>query len=178
METIETCTFDRLEEGFPGLSGSRGKQLAEASIVCFEHCNHNKKAEIKVSGYKDCNILFQWQIEVTDQMRNTYNDFQELTEEAACGVAILLVLKLTGYEVVQRSKKGTGVDYWLSHKDSGLPFQRAARLEVSGILKGTEKELNQRLNIKKKQTTPSDGYLPVFITIVEFTQPASLLVKK
>ena len=56
---------------------------------------------------------------------------------AAVAVAVLLIKHLTSYEVfVQRSRRGTGIDYWLGD-DTVLPYTRKARLEVSGILTGT-----------------------------------------
>jgi hypothetical protein len=49
--------------------------------------------------------------------------------------AILLMRALTGYTVIERSRKGTGFDWWLGTEDN--LFQGKVRLEVSGILRGT-----------------------------------------
>ena len=47
---------------------------------------------------------------------------------------------------MERSAKGTGIDYWLGvGKDQRGVFQASARLEVSGILKGNESKINARL---------------------------------
>ena len=77
---------------------------------------------------------------------------QEATEWGACGVAILVVNQVTGKVVIERSKKGTGFDYWLGDNDDGdsLPFANSARLEVSGILTGTKAQIASRRASCKK----------------------------
>ena len=54
----------------------------------------------------------------------------------AVGVAILLAKSELGYSVMERSRKGTGFDYWIGD-ETELPFDRKARLEISGIRKGS-----------------------------------------
>lgn len=178
MSSTEICEFENLEEGLPGITPRWGKFLAEASVLCFESQNHKQGVKVKISGIDQCIIQFEWNINITDQIINSWADIQELTEYGACGVAILLILKLTGYTVIQRAKKGTGVDYWLGNKNEEKPFQNAARLEVSGIMTGSANIVKARVNKKIKQTTPSDGKLPALIAVVEFSKPLSHLVQK
>jgi hypothetical protein len=107
-------------------------------------------------------------------MKRAYNDLQRTTELGACGVAILLVRQVTGLTVVRASKKGTGFDYWLGRPTSEerLPFQESARLEVSGILSGTESQFSSRVKKKRRQTEVSDSTrLPAYAVVVEFGQP-------
>lgn len=81
---------------------------------------------------------------------------------------------------MQRSAKGSGVDYWLGNEsdDVGL-FQKKARLEVSGILVGTNSEMQRRLKRTLAQTAPSDSTsLPAYVAIVEFGAPQTLFVMK
>jgi hypothetical protein len=85
----------------------------------------------------------------------TWADLQEATEYGAYGVAIIVALPLTDMPRVERSAKGPGVDYWVGDgKDERGIFQRAARLEVSGILKGDEAKIAARLKQKLTQTEP------------------------
>jgi len=178
MSITKICDFEQLEDGLPGITPRWGKFLAEASVLCFESQNHANGVEVKISGISQCKIKFEWKINISDQTIDSWADEQELTEFGACGVAILLILKLTGYTVIQRAKKGTGVDYWLGYDGEEKPFQNAARLEVSGIMTGSENVVKARVSKKIKQTTPSDGKLPAFIAVVEFSNPLSHLVKK
>ncbi|MEB3337992.1 MAG: hypothetical protein VKJ46_11045, partial [Leptolyngbyaceae bacterium] len=90
-------------------------------------------------------------------------------------------LKLTNLTVIERSRKGTGFDYWLGIQDSAsiLPFQRMARLEVSGIRKGHQGQINARVKQKTEQTRPSDAQgLPAYIIVVEFSRPISIISAK
>jgi hypothetical protein len=89
-------------------------------------------------------------------------------------------VQLTGFPRVERSVKGTGVDYWLSGDlDQHGIFQRAARLEVSGILDGDESKIVTRLKQKSLQTERTDKTcLPAYVAIVEFGSPEARLVKR
>jgi hypothetical protein len=105
---------------------------------------------------------------------------QEATELGACGVAILVVKEATAKVVVERSKKGTGFDYWLgdTSDDNGLPFAGASRLEVSGILTGTKSQIQSRIKQKKGQLAPSDHLAPGFVAVVEFGTPIACVENK
>jgi len=90
----------------------------------------------------------------------------------------MLSTTLTPYTIIERSRKGTGFDYWLGDKDSVL-FQKRARLEVSGILKGDDAALKRRYAAKTEQTQQSDElHIPAFISIVEFSNPKAIFNKR
>ena len=56
--------------------------------------------------------------------------------------------------------------------EEALPFQSSARLEVSGILNGTESQFATRVKQKLKQTEVSDRTkLTAYAVVVEFGQP-------
>lgn len=90
-------------------------------------------------------------------------------------------MKLTDLTIIERSRKGTGFDYWLGNQDSTaiLPFQHMARLEVSGIRKGNQSQINARVKQKTEQTGASDAEgLPAYIIVVEFSRPISIVSAK
>jgi hypothetical protein len=174
----DKLVLDKLGEGLPGVSPYWGNFLSEASACCLEYHKHPQGVELKVFGDENTSFNVFWQLDITEQVLNAWNDEQELTEYGACGVAILLLLKLTDFTVIQRSCKGTGIDYWLGHKTSDKPFQNAARLEVSGILAGDLNTLKMRVRKKLEQTKPTDGTLPAYVVVVEFSEPISQLVEK
>lgn len=166
-----------LRYGLIGISSSLGETFAEASAVCLEDQGHSLGATLTVSGdFQDAFKLY-W-TDVTDQMRRCYNDPQEATEWGACGVAILLIQTLTEFTIIERSFKGTGIDYWLGHEDDDLPFQNKARLEISGIRNGDAGAIARRVRQKLSQTTSSDGSLPAFVVVVEFSNPQSKVNKR
>ena len=117
--------------------------------------------------------------EVNELAEGTWGDLQEATEYGAYGVAIIVALPLTGTPRVERSAKGTGVDYWLGNgNDPRGIFQRTARLEVSGILKGDQPKITARLREKLAQTKRSDKVgLAAYVVIVDFGGPEARFVK-
>lgn len=85
--------------------------------------------------------------------------------------------ELSGLGVVERSKKGTGFDYWLGQKDQ-RPFQNKARLEVTGTLESSASQVEYKAKKKLKQTDRSDGEFPAYVVVVEYSIPLSKVVKK
>lgn len=97
--------------------------------------------------------------QITDQIRRTWNDIEEATEWGATGLAFVVILQHTEYTVINCSRRGTGFDYWLGHKEAAekLVFQNEARLEVSGMLREEkDSRIKQRVREKLDQTARSD----------------------
>ncbi len=107
-------------------------------------------------------------------MIDNWNDLQEATEYGATALVLLIVHKFTKYKVIKRSRKRTGIDFWLGLKEDKFLFQNRARLEISGILKGSKSQIKQRLKAKMEQTKQSDHLdLKAFIIVVEFSTPTA-----
>jgi hypothetical protein len=107
---------------------------------------------------------------VTEQMRRCWNDEQVTTEHGAYGIALLMMVDQTEYTVIERSRKGTGFDYWLGTEPETL-FQGKARLEVSGIRSGDEQEIRSRTRQKRNQIRPATEAGPAYTVVVEFSTP-------
>ena len=122
-----------------------GGYLAEAASVCLENQKHRSGVNFSVDGEYNEQFVLIWQT-ITDQMRRCHNDLEVATEYGAYGIAVLLIHALTEFTVVERSRKGTGFDYWLGPKSNkGSLFQNKARLEVSGILKNNDYAFRARI---------------------------------
>jgi len=159
------------------LTPAMGASLSHAAAVCIDDRGHAINTPATGEGTYKRNYTLK-RCDVTDEIKRTWNDMQEATEEGACAVALVQVAKESKYQVIERSRKGTGIDYWLGDNDSFL-FQRKARLEVSGSLNGDEVELNKRLKIKVEQTKQSDSTkLPAIIVIVGFAQPMIITAER
>lgn len=165
--------------GLPAITPSFGAALAEASAVCLEQQGHSQGVEITVSGDFTAKFKLKWQV-VTEQMLRCWNDEEFTTEQAAYGIAFLIIKELTNLTVIERSSKGTGFDYWLGTVDTQkkIPFQNKVRLEVSGIREGDNSRVKARVKQKKEQTKPSDGKYPAYIIVVEFSTPKSIIEEK
>ena len=92
-------------------------------------------------------------------------------------MAILLARREVGYSVIERSRKGTGFDYWMG-AESELPFERKARLEISGIRKGRNREVNARVKQKLKQIERSGDSPAAYVIVVEFGTPLAEVRQK
>lgn len=176
--------LDTLREGFPAITVSVGGYLHEASCVALSLHGHPNKVHFEVSGTENHTFEIVWDTEVSRQALSAWADHQVLAEQAACGIAIVLILQTTDLVVVERAKKGTAVDYWIGPKD-GFLFQRSARLEVSGILDGDSSEIGRRVTEKLKRfeemlekTSATDGGLPLYVVVVEFSRPTARMVRK
>jgi hypothetical protein len=107
--------------------------------------------------------------------RRTHNDLPAAAEQGAYGIAFLLAEQLTEFKVIERSRKGTGFDYWLG--TGGELFQKAARMEVSGIVNDQD-AVQARVEAKLKQTARKTSRLPAFVAVVEFGKPLSIFKKR
>ncbi len=113
-----------------------------------------------------------------DQTRRCYADLQFATEFGAYGIAVLLVESLTNLTVFERSRKGTGFDFWLAPKGSSNPlFQDKSKLEVSGLLDGDETDIRSRLREKVTQLIRGGVPLPGYGVVVHFGAPESRVAK-
>ena len=139
---------------------------------------HRSPTAMAVSGDRKAAARLEWS-QPTDQQRRCWNDDEEATEHGAYGVASLLV-EQCGLEVVERSKKKTGFDFWLGTKGGEVHlFQGLSRLEVSGMRDGTDAALQSRTKSKTRQTEASDNTrLPAIVVVVEFGSPKARMVKR
>jgi hypothetical protein len=162
-----------LSVGMPGLTSAKGISLAEAAAVCLENQEHASGVAVTSTGCDAAALLWT---SVTPQQIATNFDLQDATEDGAAAVAILAVRQKTGKIVMQRAVKGLGFDYWMGTENdadatSDLPFQNLTRLEVSGILRGTQSQVTSRVNTKVAQVEPTDDVCPSIISVVEFSGP-------
>ena len=167
-----TLDIKEIYQGLPGLSKVSGSHLYESCVVCLSRHNHDAHGtEFSVYGDKKINLTLVWDNIFDEQLDRTWADQFYATEHGAVCLAILIALKMTDYTIIEKSARKNGFDYWLGEKDDIL-FQKKARLEVSGIFKGTEKDVNKRYKIKVIQTNQSDSLkIPAYIGIVEFSNP-------
>lgn len=155
-------------------------EQAEAAAVCLDEQGHREPVPFVVRRIDEPEYVLRW-LQATDAMRRAHNELDRAAELGAYGIAILLVRHRTGLLAVEQSRKGTGFDYWLGppRSDDQLPFQNAARLEVSGIRSGTDSQFASRVKQKLKQTKVSDSTgLPAYVCIVEFGRPQAEVTRR
>ncbi|MDB9307838.1 hypothetical protein PN471_04095 [Aphanizomenon sp. CS-733/32] len=82
----------KLEQGLPAITPAFGATLAEACAVCLNNQGYIQGIELTVQGEFTAVFNLYWQ-EVTDQMLRCWNDSEYTTEQAAYGIAFLIVKK-------------------------------------------------------------------------------------
>ena len=173
---MSVLNLNDLGNGLPAITPAWGSVLAQVAGVCLESQGHHQGVLLRVTGHLNSTHALNWP-PVSAQALKTWADPQEATEYGATAIAVLLVKKEAGYAVIERSVKGTGIDYWLGHEAEGPPFQNKARLEVSGILntegsgRSVESAVAKRVREKLKQTQSSSGSLPAYVVVIEFGSP-------
>ena len=176
QSNIQSLFLEQLHEGCPALTPAVGQAMAEAAAVCLEAVGYLSEVDLFATGDYTAQYNLTWNM-VTEQMRRSHNDLEEATEHGACGIAILLIRDLIGYTVIERARKGSGIDYWLGIEEE-FPFQRRGLLEVSGILRGDESIINARVRQKMDQSARSEGQYTAYIVVVEFSRAVVRVVKK
>lgn len=179
MEQDNIINLEKIKEGMQGITPAIGNYLYENCLVSLSRAGHTDGVGLYVSGLSEGIFRLHWEGQVTDQMNRSYKDEQETTEQGAVCISVLMAKWLTDYTVIERSWRGTGIDYWLGYVDDPL-LQRVARLEISGIKIETAKNtVSARYEQKIKQTEQSDDtHLPAYISIVEFSNPKNLFNSK
>ena len=169
--------LNELGNGLPAISPSFGKAIAEAAGVCLESQGHTQLTSIVVRGYIDDELRLSWP-QINDQARRTWNDPEEATEYGSTAVAVLLARQELGYLAVERSSKGSGIDYWLGEESGALSFERKARLEVSGIRRGSDADIARRVRERLGRISRYAESLPAFVVVVEFSMPVAEVQRK
>lgn len=173
LETIDVYNLSAVSQ----LSVIRCADFSEAAAVCLDAQGHQSGKILTVEGDLTAQFQLIWS-EVSQQMKDSRSDMEDTVESGAYCLAMLVIEKMTKLKVTKQSQKRTGFDYWLGDTQS-IGIQGLARLEVSGILKGTKGQINQRLKEKVEQTKKSDNLnIPAYIVIVEFSQPRLKIKRK
>ncbi len=169
--------LEDLLEDFPHIPPECGAVLVQSAVLCLEGQGHKNGALLTVQGSFNTMFRLRWSMDVTEAMRRYWNDPNDTVEQGAYAVALLMLRSLAHLTVLERSRKGTGFDWWLAPEDN--LFQGTTRLEVSGIMRGTAARVNGRLKERVAQTERSDpSGLTAYVAVVEFGRPMVKVVRR
>lgn len=166
---------EQLNHGLPAITPAFGETLVEAIAICLNNQEHMSGCNFEIDGDFQAQVQLIYPM-ITEQMQRCWNDQEYTTEQAAYGIAFLLIRYLTDFTIIERSRRGTGFDYWLGVEEAELPFQRMVRLEVSGIRNGIRSLINTRVKLKTRQVQRFRNSLPAYVVVVEFGTPCSQIV--
>jgi len=157
--------------------------MLEAAVVCFDDQNHESGISLPVTltdqGDKNA-ILVHWNLEISENIRKSYQEPSRTTDYGAMCIAVLLSTVLVkNCNSVEPTVGNNGFDFYLCDEEDEYNFY-LARLEVSGIRKESKTNtIEKRVGVKKQQTRRSDNSgLPAYICVTEFGTPKASYVKK
>lgn len=169
MTSHVTLDLAWLSAGTRHLSQALCGGLVEAAVVLLEECGH--KTGVALEGLPH-NAVVSW-ASPDPRAAASNADPQDATEFGATAIAILLVKATTPHEVIRRSRKGTGFDWFVGPADAVAPFAGAQCLEVSGILAEDDAKMKRRLDDKVRQIVRGGQDLPGYAVVVGFTAPCA-----
>lgn len=178
--SVRRLYLDKIQD-VARVSEGKAKKLMEACVWCMLSSRHSNGVSLEVIDYTEAFCyLVSWPEELDLEAINRSFNRDDATEEGAEAIALLIALDRTEFTAVERASTATGIDYWLGYKDKlNNPFERAARLEISGIHKETANNTVQmRINAKLSQTLPTDHTFSVYVIVVEFSKPYATIVLK
>lgn len=91
MSQIQVLNLHSLNQELPAITPAFGAAIAEAGAICLTDEAHEPGVALEVEGEFSTQFKLDWQ-PVTEQIRRCWNDEEYTTEQAAYGVAFLLIL--------------------------------------------------------------------------------------
>jgi hypothetical protein len=177
MKVGHKFSFDALCGGKLGLTPAAGAFLSESAEFCLFKNEHPDPVTLNITGDAETSGVLHWSRPDEKTAERTYGNQKEAAEDGAYAVAIVVVTQLEKFPAVAKSPIGTGMDYWMTGDGDAEIF--LARLEVSGIFKGSSNQIGSRLQTKLEQTKASDDTkLPAYAAIVEFGSPEIRVSKR
>lgn len=167
---VPALPFNNLAERHPGVTQALGASYTEAACVCLDR-HHTSPADFSIEVSNAATVaLAQWQ--VTDaRTRGAWANETDATANGAYAIAIAAIELAQGMVAIQRAETLTGADYYIAPVDeSAEDLESWLRLEVSGIDRGTDAMIRQRLGEKVAQALRGASNLPAFAAVVGFRE--------
>lgn len=177
---MKNLNLHTLKDKITLISSTQCDYFVEGCIIAFENQGLTSGVVLQVEGDNNTQYKLSW---TKQPIKRGWQESRIIAENGGIAIAFFLTLELTEYQIIQQAIIGTGFDYWLGYKENSKNYDPDnflnARLEISGINKGSRAEINYRLRQKLQQTDKSDYLnIPAFIVVTEFGTPISIFIKK
>ncbi|HRP27414.1 MAG TPA: hypothetical protein PLG77_03165 [Burkholderiaceae bacterium] len=160
--------LSNLHERHPGLTKALAEAYCEAARVCLDR-HHVSPVEVALVRHGTASTLLSW-IAADERTRRAWANEIDATEAGAYAAALAAVESTDSLVAVSRAETLTGADYYLAPKGSSVDdLEAASRLEVSGIDRGTDSQLQARLRQKVAQAQSGRSSLPAIAAVVVFS---------
>jgi hypothetical protein len=151
-----------------GLTPAIANCYAEAAKVCLDrHHTPPKNFSIQKDSLQSV-ALVSWD-STNNRIRNAWANDDDATRDGAYACALAAVELRCQMVAVRRAETLTGSDYYIGSPDKTyFDLEDCYRLEVSGVDKGNDAEINRRLKQKVLQTAHGKSNLPALACVVGF----------
>ena len=160
--------FLDLEVRHYGLTKAVASNYAEAACVCLER-HHDPTVEMTLEDNSNTTVVgATWQ-PLSSRAKVAWNNADDATRDGAYALAIAAIEKTRSLFAIGRAETATGADYYVAPAgDAPEDLENSFRLEVSGIDKGPDSKIKQRLKQKLKQAENGASDKPAIACVVAF----------
>lgn len=160
--------FHGLAQRHLGVTDAIGGSYTEAARVCLDR-HHVSPVEIVIQAPAERHqTVAQWQ-RTDGRIQGAWANEIDATEFGAYGIALAAIELVEGMVAVRRAETGTGADYYVAPPGATIDDLEACyRLEISGIDRGDDYSVSQRLQQKVQQAVDGASNLPALAAVVGF----------
>ena len=168
--------FHDLSARHPGLTKALGDTYTEAARVCLDR-HHESPVTIVILGGATLETMAKW-LRCNDREKGAWANETDATAAGAYGVALAAIEVFEEMVAVRRAETRTGADYYIAPRGSKVDdLESCFRLEVSGVDRGEEILVRQRLNQKVQQARRGESNLPALAAVVGFRAKCVMLAR-
>ena len=158
-----------MHERHRALTSARASAYREAAFVCLQR-HHKSPIEVAIVDNADLvSAGLEWEAPDSRTI-DAWANSRETTEDGACACVIAAAELVRGLFAIGRAETGTGADYYLGPADATMDdLEDAVRLEISGVDKGDDIQVQGRLIQKVNQARNGDSSLPALAGVMGFS---------
>ncbi len=183
MANTVILDMDDLNADIPALTDALTLRMQEAVVMCMEPHGHSSGVSCDLRNFDEvlADLRIQWKMSYSESIRRSFGDSRNAAERAGEAIAILTVLAVTDYTVVDRARIGDGFDFWLSQTDDDEDylFQQNMGLESKGLSHAQyPSDITGAIKDGLAQIVESkNAEVPALVVATEFSKPTIYMVR-
>ena len=166
-----------MERRHSGLTKAIADSYSEAASVCLDR-HHKSPSSFDLERNESRLVAsVEWQ-SPDAQTGSAWANETDATEAGAYACVLAAVELVDGLVAVRRAETMTGADYYVAPAHNAPEhLEDCLRLEVSGVDRGPETAIRQRLRAKLSQAASGNSNLPALAGVVGFRTRLLLLAE-
>jgi hypothetical protein len=159
-----------------GLTVSISGTFGEAASVCLNRHHTSPTDLVVLDNGNSAATRVTWVVP-DEILLGAWANETVATEYGACGCVIAAIEQFRNFFAVRRAETGTGADYYVGPAGSGEEdLENCLRLEISGVDRGSDKEVAKRLLQKVAQARRGESDLPAIAGVIGFEAKRIMLM--